>query len=512
MRVPAVVVPTLFICGSALALGAAATWLALVAHVSPLVTVPLHVVATFALFVVVHDAAHHAAGRQTWVNDLLGRIALPFVSLTGAFPAARFLHLDQHRNGTGGHLTPWNLRGPRWQLPLRWGLVDAWYAYDYLRRSAERPQLEVAESLGMLVLLPGTLAAVVGSGHGVELLVVYLLPQRIALVAASWWFDWFPRRQPAEARSYHSVHARHPGVPFYRYQQAWLADRTPGEQAPAAGNPPAEFHTLTVSEVRALTEKAVLVGFDVPDELRERYRCTPGQHVVLRAVVDGEVVERSYAICAPDALRVAVKLVPRGRFSTYATTRLAAGDRIDVLPPAGTFTLEPGPREPKHYVAIVAGIGIAPVLPMLAHALAVAPRSRATLLYVNRTGADTVFANELTDLTRRFEGRLRIQHFRTDERDPDLRPPRPARPFDSIGSALAISYERYRAGGLDGPRLRALLDARLHPAKVDEWLLCAPAEVADPLRAVLTERGVPADAVRQERFRPATGARASGIA
>jgi len=510
VRVPAVVAPTLLVFGGSLALGAVAAWLAVAALAPPVLTIPLHVAAICGMVVVLHESVHHAAGRITWVNDLLGRIAVPFVSFAGAFPSARFLHLDQHRNDETSHLTPWNVRGPRWQLPLRWAVADIWYLYDYLRRSTERPPQEAAEALGMLALVPGLLAAVAGAGHGWELVVVYLLPQRIAVALASWWFDWHPRRQEPDARTYHNVHARYPSVPFHRYHRAWELGQAPAEQVPVPREPPTEFHELTVSAVRTLTARAVALDFDVPVELRPRYRFTPGQHVVLRAEVDGELLERTYAICSPEVLRVAIRQVPGGRFSAFAAT-LLPGDTVEVLPPASSFTLGAG-REAKHYAAIAAGIGIAPVLPVLAHALATEPRSRATLLYVNRSGADTVFAAELTELTRRFEGRLRIEHFRTDERDPDLRPPRPARPFDSIGAALAISYERYRAGTLDGRRLRALLESRLHPAKVDRWLVSAPAKLAAPLVTVLGEHGVPTSAIHREEFTPAAEARASGIA
>ncbi|NKQ56922.1 hypothetical protein HFP15_29025 [Amycolatopsis sp. K13G38] len=512
MRVPAVVAPTLLVFGGSLTLGGVATWLALAGLVSPVLTIPMHVAAVYGLFVVVHESVHHAAGRITWVNDLLGRIAMPFVSFVGAFPSARFLHLDRHRNDAEAHLTSWNVRGPRWQLPLRWALADIWYLCDYLRRGAARPQLEAAEALAMLAVVPGSLAALAGAGYGWQLVVVYLLPQRIAIAIASWWFDWFPRKQRPGARTYHRVHARYPSVPFHRYLQAWHAGQAPAGRMAVVRERPARFHELTVSAVRPLALGTVAIDFAVPERLRPEYAFAPGQYVVVRAAVNGEVLERTYAICSADALRIAVKQVPGGRFSTYAATRLMVGEKIEVLPRAGARVLDPGPREAKQYVAIVAGIGIAPVLPLLEHALATAPRCRATLLYINRSGADTLFATELTDLTRQFEGRLRIQHFRTDERDPDLRPPRPARPFDSIGTALAISYERYRAGGLDGRRLRTLLESRLHPAKVDQWLVSAPAELAEPLLTALGEHGVPAGAVHREEFTHAAGAPASGIA
>ncbi|HVV11934.1 FAD-binding oxidoreductase [Amycolatopsis sp.] len=503
VTVPEVVTPTLLLFGGSLGLGASAVWLALGEHFPAWVTVPMHVVAMFGLFVVVHESSHHAAGRLTWINDVLGRVAILFTSAFVSFPAARFLHLEQHRAGGQAHLTPWNLRGPRWQLPLRWMATDLWHAFAYFQRTANRPQAEVAESLAMLVLLPGTLAAVTGTGHGLELLIVYLLPQRLTMLLGGWWFDWFPRHHSPDARSYRSVHSRYPSLPFYRYLQGWRADREPWCAPPPAPARRGEFHRLTVTSVRRPLDRVALVGFTVPPELRNEFRFTPGQHVTLRAVVDGEVLRRKYAVLArpgEDELHVAIKQLPGGRFSGYATSALAPGDELDVLPPEGEFTLCPESRDTKHFVAIAAGIGIAPVLPVLGHALATATRCRATLLYVNRSGADTLFAEELSKLTRRFEGRLRVVHFRTDERDPELRPARTAKPFDSIGSALAISDERYQPGAFDGARLRALLAARLHPAKVDEWLLCVPPALADSVRAVLAEHHVPPDAIHGETF------------
>lgn len=501
MRVPAVVPPTLVLFAGSLALGAFAAWLALDHLAAAWMTVPMHVGAMFVLVVVMHECAHHAAGRLTWVNDVVGRLATPFVSAFGAFASARYLHLEQHRRNAGGHLTPWNLRGPVWQLPLRWMVTDLWHVWTYFKRTAQRPQVEVAETLGMLVLVPGTLIAVFAAGHGWELVVVYLLPQRLALGLAGWWFDWFPRRLPADALSYHRVHSRYPNLPFYRYPQAWHAEREPRPVDPPPRAGPVVFHALPVASVRALTDSAVEVGFAVPAHLREEFRFTPGQYVVLRATIGGELVARAYAIssCPGDPeLRVAIKQLPGGLMSTYATTELRPGDRLEVQPPSGQFTVDPS--EGGTIVAVVAGVGITPLLPMLSHTLATSPRSRATLLYINRSGADTMFADELSALVRRFEGRLRVEHFRTDERDPDLRPARPSRPFDSIGSALAISYERYHPGGLDAGRLRSLLDCRLHPAKVDEWLVCAPQDIADPVRALLAEHHVPTAAVHSEQF------------
>ena len=48
----------------------------------------------------------------------------------------------------------------------------------------------------------------------------------------------------------------------------------------------ATFNTLTVSEVRALTEDSVEVSFAIPPELQDDYDYIPGQYVALRATID----------------------------------------------------------------------------------------------------------------------------------------------------------------------------------------------------------------------------------
>ena len=58
------------------------------------------------------------------------------------------------------------------------------------------------------------------------------------------------------------------------------------------------FHPLRVATVSAETDDAVSITFDVPDELQGEYRYLPGQHVTLKALIDGEDVRRSYSICA----------------------------------------------------------------------------------------------------------------------------------------------------------------------------------------------------------------------
>jgi len=93
-----------------------------------------------------------------------------------------------------------------------------------------------------------------------------------------------------------------------------------------------DFHRLRVSEVSPLTDDAVAVTFDVPPELAEAFRYLPGQHMTLRALIDGRDVRRSYSICSNangGKLRVGIKRLPGGAFSSFATADLAAGDVVE---------------------------------------------------------------------------------------------------------------------------------------------------------------------------------------
>ena len=90
----------------------------------------------------------------------------------------------------------------------------------------------------------------------------------------------------------------------------------------------AVFHELRVASVERLTDDAVAVTFDVPAELREEFRFRPGQHLSVRSPVLDDDVRRNYSICASalsGRLRIGIKRIPDGVFSTYAAERLRPG-------------------------------------------------------------------------------------------------------------------------------------------------------------------------------------------
>ncbi|MFI1394430.1 2Fe-2S iron-sulfur cluster-binding protein [Streptomyces sp. NPDC020681] len=242
------------------------------------------------------------------------------------------------------------------------------------------------------------------------------------------------------------------------------------------------FHPLRVSEVEQLTDDSVAVTLQVPPELREAFRHTPGQHLALRRLVQGEEIRRTYSICAPAApagadpvLRVGIRQVDGGEFSTYALKELAVGDIVEVMPPMGRFLLDP---RPGYFAAIVGGSGITPVLSMAATLLAREPEARFCLIRSDRTVASTMFLDEVADLKDRFPERFQL--------------------------VTTLSREEQAAGlpsgRLDGDRLTELLPALLPVADVDGWYLCGPFGLVQGAERALRGLGVSRSHIHQEIF------------
>ena len=154
-----------------------------------------------------------------------------------------------------------------------------------------------------------------------------------------------------------------------------------GTLAARAGR--SRFHQLAISRIDQLCDDAVAVTFDVPAGLAEVFRFRPGQSLTLRRMIDGRDERRSYSICsaAGEPLRIGVREVPGGAVSGWLVHEVRPGDRIEVQPPAGSFT--PDLTVPGRHVLIAAGSGITPILSIAASALR-QPGTEAALLYGNR--------------------------------------------------------------------------------------------------------------------------------
>jgi ring-1,2-phenylacetyl-CoA epoxidase subunit PaaE len=241
------------------------------------------------------------------------------------------------------------------------------------------------------------------------------------------------------------------------------------------------FHRLAVNDLRREAADAVSMTFVIPDKLADDYRFAPGQYLTLRTTLGGEEVRRSYSICSgPDdgEIRIAVKRVDGGAFSSFVTDELKRGDELDVMTPTGRFGIAPMPDDARIHVGFAAGSGITPILSIVKNVLAREPMSRFFLFYGNRTAEGMLFRGELEELKDRFIERLSVFHVISGEEQD-----------------IPILH-----GRLDGEKVRVLLRALVPAAEVDHVFICGPAGMSEDVEATCRELGVAADRIHVERF------------
>ncbi|AQS94259.1 flavodoxin reductase [Polaribacter sp. BM10] len=173
----------------------------------------------------------------------------------------------------------------------------------------------------------------------------------------------------------------------------------------------ATFYKVNIQEVKQETANAVSVLLEIPQHLKDNFNFVAGQYITLQKVINGEEVRRAYSICSTPKsgeIRVAIKAVENGVFSKYATSELKAGDEIEVSEPEGRFLLNTEAN--KNYIGFAAGSGITPILSMVKSVLEEENTSNFTLVYGNKSIADTIFFDELNDLKDTYSERLKL-HF-----------------------------------------------------------------------------------------------------
>jgi ring-1,2-phenylacetyl-CoA epoxidase subunit PaaE len=236
-----------------------------------------------------------------------------------------------------------------------------------------------------------------------------------------------------------------------------------------------------VAKVKHETRDAIAVTFDLPPELKDAFAYQQGQHLTLRATIAGEDVRRSYSICSAvqdDRLRVAIKRVNGGLFSTWANECIRPGVTIDVMPPEGRFNLPLEPESRRHYLAFAAGSGITPILSIIKTTLIAEPHSRFTLLYGNRASSSVIFRDELTDLKDQYLERLNLVYIMSRE------------PQD---------IELFH-GRITEDKCRALFQHWLRVENVDYAFICGPEDMMHGVSAALQEAGMPKERIRIELF------------
>lgn len=243
----------------------------------------------------------------------------------------------------------------------------------------------------------------------------------------------------------------------------------------------AHFHPLEVVDIKRETEEAVSIKLQIPEDLKEEYKFLPGQYLMFKHTVNGEELKRSYSISSSPnegELRVGVKEVPGGRFSTFANRELKVGDKLCTLPPRGRFVIETAAENQKHYVAFCAGSGVTPIISMMKHVLETEPNSKFTCFYGNRYAATIIYLDEINALKNRYPERLEIHYVMSKE---------------EMGSD-------FFRGRIDEEKVRKFSEILFDPNLIDAFYMCGPEQMILAARDVMTEKGVETERIHFELF------------
>jgi len=240
------------------------------------------------------------------------------------------------------------------------------------------------------------------------------------------------------------------------------------------------FHTLVVSEVKPETPNSVSITFKIPEELKEKFRFKAGQYLSIKHIANGKEVRRAYSICsAPGSgiVKVGVKKVADGSFSTYANTKLKAGDTLEVMPPQGKFILDPKNENIHNYAAFVAGSGITPVLSIVTNALEKEPDSNFLLVYGNRSMSETMFHTELLELQQKYPDRFYLEFIYSRKQE-----------------------EKAMFGRIERSTVNFFLKNKFKDNSFEAFYLCGPEMMIDEISATLKQSGVNEKQIHHELF------------
>ena len=237
-----------------------------------------------------------------------------------------------------------------------------------------------------------------------------------------------------------------------------------------------KIYPLLISSVERNTQNAVLISFEVTEEIRKKFKFEAGQYLTLETKIGENKVRRSYSICSPPSggLQVGIKEIPKGVFSTHANRVLKAGETIMVGTPKGEFKYVQSLKE-QRLVAFAAGSGITPIMSIIKTALNDNKNTSIYLVYGNKTPEDTMFYKDLKALEEQFSLRLKIKWVYS-------RANIPGSFFGRIEEAIV----KDTLNQLEGD--------------TDKFYVCGPEAMISSVSKTLEEKGVSSDKILFELF------------
>ncbi len=202
-----------------------------------------------------------------------------------------------------------------------------------------------------------------------------------------------------------------------------------------------------------------------------------GQFITLISQHTGIEERRSYSFSSSPMVHeqpaITVKRIDNGIMSRFLFDRVQPRDIIDCVEPGGFFTLQ-NAEKIKDLFFFAAGVGITPIFSLIKTALILHPHQRITLIYSNRSIADTLFYNELEELKTRYKSRFKIEYL--------------------FSTASDLSRARLSKTLLPAILKKTSYDKQTH------FYVCGPFPYMRMVILGLEEAGIAGDKIKKENF------------
>lgn len=239
--------------------------------------------------------------------------------------------------------------------------------------------------------------------------------------------------------------------------------------------------SLKIQDVVYETSDAVSIFLKQPTFKKIKYK--PGQYLTLCVNISGKEYRRAYSLNSTmnidDALCVTVKKVEGGTVSNYLFDNIKVGEKMKVIKPMGSFTIDPFKEYKRHFVMFCGGSGITPVMSITKSILHFEPRSTVSIVYCNRNEGSIIFNQKLNDLQAEFIGRLTIRHILSNPTD----------------------HWQGMVGRIDKNKIGPLLDILPQVLPNDtEFFICGPEGMMNEVKEGLDMLKVPQEKIHMESF------------
>ncbi|MBY0482226.1 MAG: phenylacetate-CoA oxygenase/reductase subunit PaaK [Chitinophagaceae bacterium] len=241
------------------------------------------------------------------------------------------------------------------------------------------------------------------------------------------------------------------------------------------------FKTVSIKDVRKETADCVSVAFDIPSDLKDFFTYRQGQYITIKLLIAGQSVRRCYSICSSpleNELRIAIKKVTNGVFSTYANEVFKKGDTVEMAAPSGKFYSQLDAANENNYMAFAAGSGITPIISIIKTTLATEKKSSFTLIFGNRNRYSIIFKDALEALKNKYLHRFRIVYILSREK----------------------TDTEINSGRIDANKCRIIFGSTLAPTKISKYFLCGPEAMIFEIKNYLEQLGVEKKKILFELF------------